>query len=124
MIGLERVNGSQLPIGIIAAGFWLIIDYGFELFCWRGLSLKEEGSERESERKSSLSELRRVCSFFRHLVAADLQHDHRYIIRLQAVQTALPLIQHIVISQCLQEKVENTWKLSPVDLQINFPPWW
>jgi len=40
-------------------------------------------------------------------VAADLQHDHRYIIRLQAVQTALPLIQHIVISQCLQEKEEK-----------------
>lgn len=64
--------------------------------------------EEKSERMSTLKELRRVCSFFRHLVAADLQHDHRYIIRLQAIQTALPLIQHIVISQCLQEKVPST----------------
>ena len=66
-----------------------------------------DGDSDKSEKKSALLELQRVCSFFRHLVAADVQHDHRYIVRLQAVQTALPLVQHIVMNQCHQLKVSN-----------------
>jgi hypothetical protein len=46
-------------------------------------------------------DVRRISCFFRHLVSADLpSNEERFGVRLQVIQTALPLIQHLVLSVC------------------------
>lgn len=46
-------------------------------------------------------DVRRVSCFFRHLVSADLPvSEDRFGVRLQVLQTALPLVQHLVLSVC------------------------
>lgn len=50
---------------------------------------------------ATVGEIKRVSRFFRHLVTVEFYTDEpRYGLRLQAVQTALPLIQHSVLSRC------------------------
>lgn len=50
-------------------------------------------------------EVLRVSSFFRHLATVEFSSsDDRYAVRLQAIQTALPLIQHLILSVCRNDK--------------------
>ena len=59
----------------------------------------------ENPEESAELDVRRVSSFFRHLVSVDLPaHEDRYGIRLQVIQTALPLIQHLVLSVCRNQE--------------------
>lgn len=60
-----------------------------------------KASQEDVEAEDAGRDVQRICSFFRHLVMADLPtQDDRHGIRIQAVQTALPLFQHIIFFQC------------------------
>lgn len=64
-------------------------------------SVTAKALEEETSAESVQMEVRRVSCFFRHLVTVDFPtHEDRYGIRLQVIQTALPLIQHLVLSVC------------------------
>lgn len=67
-------------------------------------------------------ELGRVSSLLCHLVAADIRHDHRFSLRMQAVQTALPLIQHMILVQCRQPNVDDVVRraLPPMNVYLTF----
>ena len=61
----------------------------------------DDSTDGSAEKEAAGRELQRVSSFFRHLALADIpSQEDRYGIRLQAVQTAMPLIQHVILSQC------------------------
>ena len=49
---------------------------------------------------STRTSLERVSRFLQHLISADMERDKRSGVRTQAIQTALPLLQHIVLSRC------------------------
>lgn len=66
-------------------------------------------------------EMQRVCSFFRHVVVTDLPgNDDRYGVRLQAVQTVLPLLQHLVLSICRNASDDKDFIERAVNLSL--PP--
>ncbi|XP_032781149.2 uncharacterized protein LOC116919284 [Daphnia magna] len=46
-------------------------------------------------------DIRRISCFFRHLVTADIPpKEDRFGVRLQVIQTVLPVIQHLILSVC------------------------
>lgn len=66
-------------------------------------------------------EMQRVCSFFRHIVITELpSHDDRYGVRLQAVQTVLPLLQHLVLSVC--RNASDDQSLTERATNLSLPP--
>ena len=68
------------------------------------LKVDPHWSDELKDTRVVLDELQRVSCFFRHLIAADMktQFENSRTVRLQAIQTALPLVQHMILVLCHQ----------------------
>lgn len=79
-----------------------------EMLIMTNFILKDLQTVSDASEKVTVNELKRVGHFFRHLVTVEFYTDEpRYGLRLQAVQTALPLIQHSVLTRCRQPNLSS-----------------